>query len=143
MYYTVKQSASLSVFTRGLSSLSTSAPSHYYTHVTMVSRLYDSLQSGDDIFYRQPSFDQRMYGRIIRRDGDVVTLHRYRERRATRQDFIPSSSFSLLLLRFTPLPCASFFSLFFHGLLSPPFFSLLLPSAVLTLPFLPSCFFLH
>jgi len=41
--------------------------------------LNDSLKSGDDISYRKPSFDRPMYGRIIRRDHDLIILQRYRE----------------------------------------------------------------
>ena len=41
--------------------------------------LYDLLAPGDDISYRKPPLDRPVFGRVIRRDGGRIILHRYRE----------------------------------------------------------------
>ena len=41
--------------------------------------LYDLLSPGDDISYRKPPLDRPVFGRVIRRDGGRIILHRYRE----------------------------------------------------------------
>jgi hypothetical protein len=41
--------------------------------------LYDLLAPGDDISYRKPPLDRPLFGRVIRRDGGRIFLHRYRE----------------------------------------------------------------